>query len=1087
MADIVDSATCFVYLLILIKIIESSLWINLYICNNTNEFLNHKRCLKNFSLTVNFLTMTKIHLVLVCLLANLLYSQSANFAKAPNSYIYDLDLAQSNNYGGLEIPVTKAYEMWSGYQYLKENGVSTPIPNGVQSATLHWEDTPGLIESVTIIPSSTPAESKIKVTINKGKGKGNAVIAFKVDGTIYWSWHVWVTDNPENGNVYSQGFETDISGTPFTVQYMDRNLGATSGSFLGNQWQKSGGLLYEWGRKDPFPSLVHKDADFYEISGEVGVLRHRQIDPVNTIPVQIRPFNEIEKNMKYAINNPLTYIINTDNTGNWFSNSRHRINATSPNYVAWDLWSDNAKGNLSNGSSSNVPLRTESWSYELKSELDPCPNGWRVPSYYGRETMNNYLAFFGRKNSGVNDDGTPGYRQFSPNVSNAMLDGTKVYPGLGMDFTNAQGGNRNIGALSIPGGYVYYPNSVSPNAPVGVMFQDNAANGGWWSSTYAYDGARIFSMISDPFRTNTNVGLHEIYNNQTNPSRSGNAVKCMRDPNLAAIGNFETPYFVSNKINYTEGLDNPNSYIITDQTNLKIPVSKAFSVYNQLLSNNQMMLATKLKAKVSWTTNTKLVTNTEIEVVGRDLKKANINLTLNPAEKGNAVISLHSGDINNPALWSWHIWAPEEDPSINAISYTTEATIPTAFHFVNPTVSKSPPLKTVFMDRNLGAMSASSTSDSANGLHYQWGRKDPIPTFGANNTGVVYVAKVNTHRGDGAVKPVFLTTTAATYLIKYTSSYDEYQSDVSNNYQKIQDHILFSVQNPIHFLYHDSFGEVYNGGNHYANDLSKIKDWVSDKRGEADNRWGHADKKSPFDPCPEGWRVPDVSFTHLYTGSKGNSPWYNGYRTDAYGKPGVIQDQWHAVSTYYGGTVDSNGWAFESPTFNIGKFPRAGIRGELGGDQLEFLRSGVWTASLADLNTGFSLALQFEGNRMQTGTGVYPQAGMSVRCAKDEKRLLGTPAAKNAKPIVITEVPKKNIPEIVNNEVKIFPNPFKDEFSVSNSNADAYEMYDLSGKLVLKGHIQNKRVNATSIQKGVYLLKIIFKDGSSISKKMMKN
>lgn len=159
----------------------------------------------------------------------------------------------------------------------------------------------------------------------------------------------------------------------------------------------------------------------------------------------------------------------------------------------------------------------------------------------------------------------------------------------------------------------------------------------------------------------------------------------------------------------------------------------------------------------------------------------------------------------------------------------------------------------------------------------------------------------------------------------------------------------------------------------------------------------------------------------------------------------------------------------------------------MGGDQLEFLRSGVWTASLADLNTGFALALQFEGNRMQTGTGVYPQAGMSVRCAKDENRLLGTPAAKNAKPIVMKATPKETIPEIVNNEVKIFPNPFKDEFSVSNSNADTYEMYDLSGKLVLKGNIQNKKVNANSIQKGVYLLKIIMKDGSSISKKMMKN
>ena len=195
--------------------------------------------------------------------------------------------------------------------------------------------------------------------------------------------------------------------------------------------------------------------------------------------------------------------------------------------------------------------------------------------------------------------------------------------------------------------------------------------------------------------------------------------------------------------------------------------------------------------------------------------------------------------------------------------------------------------------------------------------------------------------------------------------------------KKIRENIFYAVNNPMTFLYQNTYGELYDGGDHYANDLTKIKDWVSEKRGDADNRWGHGDKKSPFDPCPEGWRVPDVSFTNLYTGSKGNSPWYNGYQNDAYGKLGVIQDQWHNINTYYGGTfVNNAGWKFESSTFNIGNFPKDGIRGELGGKNLSFARTGVWTASLADLHTGFALAMQFDDTKMQTGTGVYPQAGM---------------------------------------------------------------------------------------------------------------
>ena len=1034
--------------------------------------------------------MTKFHLLVSCFLATAVYSQTVNEAKAPNSYIYDLELAHSKNYGGIEIPVKKAYEIWAKYEYLKTNGTATPIPAGIQSASVYWEDVPGLVTEVNILPESTPADSKIKVGINKGKGKGNAVIAFKVDGTIYWSWHIWVTDNPENGVTYSQGTETDIDGNLINVEYMDRNLGAVSKSFLDDEWQKTSGLMYEWGRKDPFPPLVYKDANFYEISGEVGVLRHRQIDPVNTIPVQVRPFDEIEKNIKYSVNNPITYIINTDATGNWFSNSRYKVPGTSPNYVTWDLWSDNAKGGNSNGNSSNAALKKESRSYELKSELDPCPNGWRVPSYYGRETQNNNLAFFGKRDWN-NDDTVVANRQLFPNSVNPNLNGIKVYPGLGMDFTNAQGGARNLGVLPVSGGYVYYPNSAAPSAPVGITFQDESANGALWSATYGYDGARVFSMISDPFRTNTSVGLHAIFNNETNPTRSGNPVKCMRDPNLAKIGDFATQYFVSQKENFTQGLENPNSYVVVNQEELKIPVNKAFAVYNQLLSDQEMPEYDNLVANILWTTNTALIQDIEIEHHPKDPRLSMIALKLNPAETGNAVVSLHNNSKDNPALWSWHIWATKDDPTVNTITYVTESTVPVEYNFVNPTVSKLPPLKTVFMDRNLGAESSDINSGQANGLHYQWGRKDPIPSFATATNETLYLQVKGlqvfwpylTEKGE----PIDYTElNGKEYQYDYTDSYDVYGSSNTNHADKIRENIKYSVQNPFKFLYHKGAGDIYNGGNHYANNLTKVKDWVSNERGEADDRWGHAGKKSPFDPCPDGWRVPDVSFTHLYTGSKGNSPWYNSYNVDAYGKPGVIQDQWHDIANFYKGTAaGSNGWKFENPSFLIGNYPKDGIRGELGGNSVTLERTGVWTAALADMNTGFALAMQFEGSKMQSGTGVYPQAGMSVRCAKDEKRLLGVPAQRSNQ-TANTQSYQTLIPQPENRDLQVYPNPFKEVFYVPNTDAVNYEIYDFSGKLMLKGKIVDQKVSAQKMQNGIYVIKIIMKDGSAISKKMIK-
>ena len=69
--------------------------------------------------------------------------------------------------------------------------------------------------------------------------EGNAVIAVKdKSGKILWSWHIWMTDEPDEC-VYANN-----AGV-----MMDRNLGATSAT-PGDVGVH--GLLYQWGRKDPF-------------------------------------------------------------------------------------------------------------------------------------------------------------------------------------------------------------------------------------------------------------------------------------------------------------------------------------------------------------------------------------------------------------------------------------------------------------------------------------------------------------------------------------------------------------------------------------------------------------------------------------------------------------------------------------------------------------------------------------------------------------------------------------------------------------------------------------------------------------------
>lgn len=77
-------------------------------------------------------------------------------------------------------------------------------------------------------------------------GNGNASIAVRNSkDVILWSWHIWCSEDGWNDHVYANN-----AGT-----MMDRNLGATSatpgdiGAF---------GLLYQWGRKDPFMGACAK-------------------------------------------------------------------------------------------------------------------------------------------------------------------------------------------------------------------------------------------------------------------------------------------------------------------------------------------------------------------------------------------------------------------------------------------------------------------------------------------------------------------------------------------------------------------------------------------------------------------------------------------------------------------------------------------------------------------------------------------------------------------------------------------------------------------------------------------------------------
>lgn len=86
--------------------------------------------------------------------------------------------------------------------------------------------------------------------------RGNVKIGAYKNGKIVWSWHIWITDKPQNQG-YSNGYVA-----------LDRNLGAVTDDYetfqpVHSAWS---GLYYQWGRKDPiFRPTVDENDDWKDV------------------------------------------------------------------------------------------------------------------------------------------------------------------------------------------------------------------------------------------------------------------------------------------------------------------------------------------------------------------------------------------------------------------------------------------------------------------------------------------------------------------------------------------------------------------------------------------------------------------------------------------------------------------------------------------------------------------------------------------------------------------------------------------------------------------------------------------------------
>ncbi len=260
-------------------------------------------------------------------------SISTNTAFAPgsaNCYI----VAPS---ASLLIPVQRANESDLGPQ------ISDVTSTTEWTASLLWQTTPGLVTVSN--PTDARAFGCFKVT--SSSSSGNAVVAIKnTSGKILWSWHIWITNyNPDTSPIQNGAIYSYNNGIKTTV-FMDRNLGATNAT-VGDIG--SAGLMYQWGRKDPFTgpaSLSSAQAsDGLPIYDSAG---NKLIEGSASGMKYV--FSPATNCIASSIQNPLLFYYGvTENNYNWFTNTAGVTN----NY----LWRD-----------------------DYKTIYDPCPAGWRITS-----------------------------------------------------------------------------------------------------------------------------------------------------------------------------------------------------------------------------------------------------------------------------------------------------------------------------------------------------------------------------------------------------------------------------------------------------------------------------------------------------------------------------------------------------------------------------------------------------------------------------------------------------------------------------------------------------------------------------------
>ena len=246
--------------------------------------------------------------------------------------------------------------------WIKSSG-TTP-----KDATLVWSDGFYMFNDVHL------DDDYLVFTINKDYiQQANAIVAVRdANGTIMWSWHIWVTERDIN-----QTHKVDDWNNGATYDMMSSNLGWVDGKQVyydprefeftftqgktGNiktmtvtqegatfDYKDAGSTYYQWGRKDPIVALMNRD--------KTGVDDYRRLDT----PTDDYLYKTNDKGLvtcAEGIKHPNVYYVRSTHPTAWLTDAAYSPRLWNVDGKERDIWVASSR----------------------KTVYDPSPKGFKVP------------------------------------------------------------------------------------------------------------------------------------------------------------------------------------------------------------------------------------------------------------------------------------------------------------------------------------------------------------------------------------------------------------------------------------------------------------------------------------------------------------------------------------------------------------------------------------------------------------------------------------------------------------------------------------------------------------------------------------